>query len=388
MIHPRLLLVSTEFPPGPGGIGTQAFHLARGLSDLGWQVAVLSPQDYASEQEIQQMAAVQPFRIVRQHHSGSAAFEGVGRLWSLARLAAEFQPDILLASGARAVWLAALYGKLSRCSWAAIAHGGTEFGTPVRWKRAASRWAYSQPDAVVCVSDYARRRMLEIDARGPRLEVITNGADDCVFKPVDPQKSHALRQELGLQEAEIMLTVGSLSERKGQEIVLRALPRILESRPGVVYVMVGLPIIQEKLEKLSRELGVWQHVRFLGRVDQATLVAVYHACAVFVMASRCRPDGDAEGYGIAVIEAALCGKPAVVSGESGLAEAVLHGRTGLLVPENDPEALAQAILQMLGDDVLRLQMGQRAQERAAREQTWISRVALYDRLLRATLEAQ
>lgn len=288
MIHPRLLLVSTEFPPGPGGIGTQAFHLARGLSELGWQIAVLSPQDYAPEQEIQRLNAAQPFRIVRQHHSGSAAFEGVGRLWSLVRLAREFRPDILLASGARAVWLAALYGKLSRCSWAAIAHGGTEFGTPVRWKRAASRWAYSQPDAVVCVSDYARRRMLEIGARGPRLEVITNGADDCVFKPGDPQNSGAVRQELGLDEAEIILTVGSLSERKGQEIVLRALPRILQNRPGVVYVMVGLPIIQKKLEKLAQELGVHQHVCFLGRVDQATLVAVYNACDVFVMASRCR----------------------------------------------------------------------------------------------------
>jgi phosphatidylinositol alpha-1,6-mannosyltransferase len=383
--EPKLLFISTEFPPGPGGIGTQAYHLARGLSDLGWRVAALSPQDYAAEDEIRRWGAAQSFRIVRQQHRRSAALEGAGRLRDLARLSREFGPDILLASGARAVWLAALYAGSSRRPWAAIAHGGIEFGTPVRWQRLISRWAYSQPQAVVCVSDYARGRMLALGARPRRVEVITNGADECAFRPLDAALPQALRREWGLEEAQILLTVGSLSERKGQEIVIRALPAILAARPNVHYVMVGLPQIQDKLERLAQELGVRSQVHFLGRVDQATLVAAYNACDLFIMTSRRSANGDAEGYGIAVIEAALCGKPAVVSGESGLAEAVIAEQTGLLVPENDPQATAQAVLRLLGDDDLRARLGGQARQRALSEQTWSSRAARYDQLLREIL---
>jgi phosphatidylinositol alpha-1,6-mannosyltransferase len=260
-----------------------------------------------------------------------------------------------------------------------------EFGAPAGWQRLASRWAYSRPRAVICVSEYARRRMLALGARPPRAEVITNGADEHAFRPLDAPIPQALRRQWGLDGAQILLTVGSLTERKGQEVVIRALPAILAARPAVHYVMAGLPQIQEKLERLADELGVRSQVHFLGRVDQETLVAAYNACDVFVMTSRHSSDGDAEGYGIAVIEAALCGRPAVVSGESGLAEAVAHGQTGLLVPENDPQATAQAILRLLGDDELRAQLGRQARQRALNEQTWSSRAARYDRLLRQIL---
>ncbi len=267
----------------------------------------------------------------------------------------------------------------------AIAHGGIEFGTRVGWQRAASRWAYSQPQAVICVSEFARRRMLDLGVRAARVEVITNGAEESIFHPVDPEKAKALRREWGLEQAQLILTVGSLSERKGQEVVVRALPLILEKHPGVHYVMAGLPQTQTKLEQIARELGVAGHVHFLGRVDQSTLVTAYNTCDLFAMTSRLSADGDAEGFGIAVIEAALCGRPAVVSGGSGLAEAVIDGETGLHVPENDPPAVAEAILRLLCDDVLRLHMGKQARERALREQTWNSRVILYNGLLRETL---
>jgi phosphatidylinositol alpha-1,6-mannosyltransferase len=381
----RLLIVSTEFPPGPGGIGAQAFHLASGLCALGWQVAVLSPQDYASEDEIQVLSSAHPFRIFRQHHLSNTVLEGANRLGDLFRLGREYQPDILLASGARAVWLAALYARVSQCRWAAIAHGGIEFGTRLAWERAVNRWAYNRPQAVVCVSQFARRRMLDFGVHVPWVEVITNGADERLFKPLDHQVPAALRRQWGLEKAEIILTVGSLTERKGQEIVIRALPGILKTRPQAHYVMAGLPHIQAKLERLAQELGIQQHVHFLGRVGQATLVAAYNACDLFAMTSRHSEEGDAEGYGIAVIEAALCGKPAVVSDGSGLAEAVTHEQTGVLVPENDSPAVSQAVVRLLGDAAYRERLGQQARRQALSRQTWTSRVALYDCFLREIL---
>jgi phosphatidylinositol alpha-1,6-mannosyltransferase len=377
--------VSTEFPPGPGGIGTQAFQLARSLSELGWRVAVLSPQDYAPDKEIQRLNTSQSFRIVRQQHHTSRMLEGMGRFWSLVRLSMDFQPDILLASGARSVYQAAVYSEFSGRPWVAVAHGGKEFGALRPWVCLVNRWAYSNADVVVCVSNFARRRMLDFGVNAPRVEVITNGADAHLFRPLAPEVPQELRRKWKLERAWIILTVGRLAKRKGQEIVIRALPRVLEGHPEVHYVMIGLPQIQTQLEQIAKDLDVLPHVHFLGTVDDATLVSAYNACDLFAMTSLQQMDGDAEGYGIAVLEAALCGKPAVVSGESGLAEAVIHDQTGLLVPENDPEAVAEAILRMLGDDTARYWMGQQAREHALNRQTWTSRAELYDRVLKKTL---
>jgi phosphatidylinositol alpha-1,6-mannosyltransferase len=145
--------------------------------------------------------------------------------------------------------------------------------------------------------------------------------------------------------------------------------------------MAGLPTIQAQLEKLAAELGVAGHIHVLGRVDQPTLLAAYNACDLFLMTSRHSSDGDSEGYGIAVIEAALCGKAAVVSGESGLAEAVVDGQTGLLVTEDNPEETARAVLRLLQDEALRHKMAKQAHKRALEESTWSKRVDAYERIL-------
>ena len=137
---------------------------------------------------------------------------------------------------------------------------------------------------------------------------------------------------------------------------------------------------------MALELGVADHVHFLGRVDPERLVDLYHACDVFIMTSQHTPDCNWEGFGIAVIEAALCGKPAIVSNESGLSEAVIDGETGLSVPEGDPHATAEAILRLIEDAELRHQLGQRACQRARQEYTWARIVQSYDRLLRQVIQ--
>ncbi len=103
------------------------------------------------------------------------------------------------------------------------------------------------------------------------------------------------------------------------------------------------------------------------------------------MTSVTTDDGDVEGYGIATVEAALCGKPSVVSDGSGLTEAVVDGVTGLVVPQRNPEATAHAIVQLLRDKSHREKMGESALRRAKREQTWASRGREYDCLFRQLL---
>jgi phosphatidylinositol alpha-1,6-mannosyltransferase len=150
--------------------------------------------------------------------------------------------------------------------------------------------------------------------------------------------------------------------------------------------MVGQPTERERLETLARDLGVSRYVHFVGRVHPQDLVAWYNVCDIVLMTSRTLVDGDCEGYGIAVVEAALCGKPAIVSANTGLAEAIVDGVTGTCVPENDASAVAKEIQLLLGDRERRISMGIAARMRAETQQTWKQRGTLYEQILRETVQ--
>jgi phosphatidylinositol alpha-1,6-mannosyltransferase len=164
--------------------------------------------------------------------------------------------------------------------------------------------------------------------------------------------------------------------------VIRALPAVLERHPDLVYLMVGLPTKQQALARLADELGVSDQVCFVGAVPIDELPLYYNLADLFVLVSRRAVDGNVEGYGIVVAEAALCGLPAVVSRGCGLQESVLEGRTALLVEPDDPRATAAAIARLLADGRLRHEMGTAARQHVLETSTWSRRIAVYDRILR------
>ncbi len=373
--------MSSEFPPGPGGIGTHARELASGLSKLGWSPVVLTSQDYASDEEVRRFNAAQPFSVVRFRSIASSPFEAIYREAVLRRWIRRHRPDALLASGSRSVLLAAARWGGPELPWIAVGHG-TEFGVRGGWEARAVRWAFERATSVVCVSEFTRRQMEGAGIEPRETSVITNGADPEAFRRLPPEESAGTRKALGLEGARILVTVGNVTERKGQDIVVRALPAILERAPQTHYVVVGLPSRADALRDLARRLGVAERVHILGRVEPDRLVRLLNAADLFVMTSRQTPAGDAEGYGIAAVEAALCGLPSVVAGGSGLAEAVLDGETGLVVPPEDDAATARAVLSLLGDESRRRRLGESALSRAESEQTWERCAIRFDGTLR------
>ena len=128
----------------------------------------------------------------------------------------------MLASGERSVWLAARLARLHGTPWIAVGHG-TEFGTRNRWERALTRGSFGAANGVVCVSEYTRSRMHAAGVHGRREHVIPNGADPSAFR-ISPATADSRRST-----GPVLLTVGNVTERKGQEVVIRALPDL----PGV-----------------------------------------------------------------------------------------------------------------------------------------------------------
>ena len=382
----RLLLVSSEFPPGPGGIATQAHRLTTELSALGWATVVVTSQNYVSEDEISRFNVAQPFPVVRFRPVPVAPVEAGYRLRIASHQIKKHEPDVLLASGSRAVWLAAILARRHRIPRVAIGHG-TEFGIRSSVARRMTRWAFSDASAVVCVSEFTRQQMLAAGIRPRSSHVIENGADPSQFTLLPDGEIENFRRTLGFGDAQILLTVGRVSQRKGQSAVIRALPYVLEQVPQTHYVVVGLPTEERQCRELAQNLGVSAHVHFMGCVKAEVLLKFMNACEAFVMTSRYTAGGDFEGYGIAVVEAALCGKPAVVSAGSGLAEAIVDGVTGYAVDPHDPQAVARALVRLLRDDDLRRVMGEAARARATREQTWEQRAQAYDSVLRGVMNS-
>jgi len=379
---PKVLIVATEFPPGPGGIGTHAWETARWLKEYGWEVRVRACQDYVSRAESELFREKAGFEIrslcgvrmpgLRLPYLACGSWADVS----------SWRPDIVLATGRNAVMAAGAAGRGS-ARLAAVAHG-TEILAGRVFRKLTLR-AFQAADLVVAVSGFTARKLAECGVARERVAVVPNGADEGVFRPASEKEARAVRRELGLGSGASILTVGHVSERKGQWVIARALGEVARQIPDVEYWVVGLPTEKERVETVAREAGVADRVRFLGRLPQGDLVKLVQACDVFAMTSVMTAGGDYEGYGIAVLEAALCGKPAVVSDCGGLPEAVEDGETGLIVRERDARATAQALIRILGDSAMRRRMGERARAKALEEGTWRGRIRQYHGLLRGLL---
>jgi glycosyltransferase involved in cell wall biosynthesis len=143
----------------------------------------------------------------------------------------------------------------------------------------------------------------------------------------------------------------------------------------------------DRLEQLAKELQVSEHIHFLGIINNNELVELYHACEFFIMVSQ-NIEGDFEGFGISVLEAALCGKPAIVSRESGLSEAVVDQITGICVPEKDPLATAEAIIKLLHNPDELKTMAKNAELRACAGFTWNIVGKKYYEVIQKTVDYQ
>jgi len=188
--------------------------------------------------------------------------------------------------------------------------------------------------------------------------VIPHGADLSRFAATPEVQGHA-REIRQRYLPPLVLFVGLLRYYKGLSFLIEAMSQI----PGRLLVVGEGPQGQE-WRALTRQLGLEDQVTFLGRVSDEDLVALYHACDVFVLPAIHR----SESWGAVQVEAMACGKPVVCTElGTGTSFVNLHGQTGLVVPPCDSAALSQAINTLLQDEPLRQQMGQRARERAEHE---------------------
>jgi phosphatidylinositol alpha-1,6-mannosyltransferase len=190
-----------------------------------------------------------------------------------------------------------------------------------------------------------------------RVAVLHPGVDARRFTPAPPDPR--ARAALGWSGRTVILTVGRLQARKGHDQLIRALPQVRRIVPDVLYAIAGDGDQRARLEGLTDELNVREAVQFLGEIGDRELLACYQQCDLFALPNR-EVEGDAEGFGLVLLEAQACGRPVVAGDSGGTAETIRAPDTGRLVDCDTPEPLAATLAELLCDAPLRKAMGRAA----------------------------
>jgi phosphatidylinositol alpha-1,6-mannosyltransferase len=361
------LLVTNDFPPRAGGIQGYLAELAGRLPD--GEIVVYAPSwPGAGEHD---SAAAYPVH----RHPGRLMLP----VLSVARRAAELARH----HGCDTVWFGAaaplaLLGPTLRRTAGVDRVVASTHGHEVGWSmlpaaRQALRRIGGHADVVTVVSRYTRRRIAA--ALGPlaALEHLPPGIDTDRYHP-DPGARQVLRARHRLGDRPVISCVSRLVARKGQDVLITALPEVRRRIPDAALLLVGGGPDANRLRRLAGAAGVAEHVVLTGPVRWDELPA-YHAVGdVFALPCRTRGRGlDVEGLGIVLLEAAAAGLPVLAGDSGGAPETVRPGETGEVVPGRDPAAVADALVALLADRDRAAAMGAAGRDWMRRSWAWPGR---------------
>ncbi|WP_433726512.1 glycosyltransferase family 4 protein [Actinoplanes sp. CA-051413] len=371
----RTLLVTNDFPPRPGGIQQFVHNLAVG-QPAGSVVAYASTWKGAAEFD-----AEQPFEVVR---------EDTGVLLptpAVARRAAE----IARSHGCDSVWFGAgaplglLADGLRRRAGieraVSLTHGHEIGWAALPGARQLLRRIARGNDVITYLTEFQRVRLDRALHGLTALERLTPGVDVDAYHPgVDGSQ---VRARHGLGDRPVIVCVSRLVPRKGQDMLIRALPTIRRRVPGAALLIVSGGPYREKLQALARAEGVEPDVVFTGSVRWEELPAHYAAGDVFAMPCRTRGAGlDVEGLGIVYLEASATGLPVLAGDSGGAPDAVREGETGYVVGGSDVPAIAGRLAELLADRERARAMGAAGRAWVEKEWRWETKAAQLTELLR------
>jgi phosphatidylinositol alpha-1,6-mannosyltransferase len=238
--------------------------------------------------------------------------------------------------------------------------------------RSALRRIGEGNDTVTYLGDWCRSRIERplTPAARERMRRLTPGVDADAFRP-DPGARARVRAELGLGERPVVVCVSRIVARKGQDVLVRALPAIRRRVPDAVLLIVGDGPHRPAVERLAAREGVAEHVVLTGSVPWERVPEFYAAGDVFCMPTRTRLGGlEPEALGICYLEAAACGLPVVAGDSGGAPDAVLDGVNGYVVDGRSPDQVADRLADLLQDEVTARRFGTAGRAWVSRRWGW------------------
>lgn len=322
----NLLLISSEFPPLPGGIGNHACMLAKYLQKNGFEVSVVT--DFRDKNQDIVFDTKQTFTVYRIRRNFFTYVQRIIKAFSLTR-----KNQTVICSGKFSLWTGALLTLFfPKKHYVAVIHG-SELIAGNGFFNKLTHTSLRKFDRLIAVSAFTKNAALK-NHPNRDITVINNGIE----LPATEYLHHR-------PEGVHLVTVGNLTFRKGQQNLIKALPLLKETFSDIHYHIIGIPTEKERFIEIANSLNVAENITFYGALSENEKNNVLQKTDVFIMLSDVVKN-DFEGFGIAILEANVMGIPAIGSENSGIADAIKNNYSGILVNPHNPEQIKDALIEI------------------------------------------
>lgn len=344
-LNKRILVLTENFPPISGGSGRWFWELYSRLPANNI-VVVTNLHDKGSEFDAKAPMTIERIPLSSKEW-GFKSITGLRfyykTLMQLHRLVKQYNIDEIhcgrvIHEGVSA-WLLSL---LSNIKYVCYVHGedvetaATSGEHNLMVKQVCKRAKY-----IICNSHNSANIVKRLGyAADDKLHVLHPGVDAQTFVPAPPDP--IFKEKMGWTDKFVILTVGRLQRRKGQDKMIEAMPAILQQHPQVLYAIVGSGECKEELERLISDLKLAQSVQLLSEISDEDMIACYQQCDLFILPNR-TIDNDIEGFGMVLVEAQACGKPVIAGDSGGTKETMVIGESGFVIDCAEAQSIANEL---------------------------------------------
>lgn len=234
--------------------------------------------------------------------------------------------------------------------------------------RNLQKFVFEYADIIISNSNYTKEKAVMLGAKSAKIKVVNLGADIDKFYPKNTKKKIYKKFDIP-ENHKLLYTISHLIPRKGNDMVIKSLPKVLQKYSNVTYLIGGRGKYKKELKRLVNENNLTNHVKFLDYIEEDDLNEIMNACDIFIMPNR-QEGYDVEGYGIVFMEANACKKPVIGGNSGGVTDAIINGQTGLIVNPYSKENISKKILFLLRNDNLCSKMGKNGYELVLKKRNW------------------
>ena len=345
----KTLLLTENFPPKEGGSGRWFWEL---YSRLPNDKVLIVANDTPEGREFDKTHELDIVRIeLESTEWGLASTKGLGFYWETIRKVLklikehgieEVHCGRVIPEGVIARALKLLAGARYNC----FVHGeDVETAATSREHSLLVKNVCKNASMLICNSENTANivRKLGFDS-GSKCEVLHPGVDTSRFEVAAPDTS--FRQKMGWSGKRVLLTVGRLQRRKGQDFLIKSMPALLKEFPDLFYAVVGRGECYDELISLVDQHELHDNVCVYPDMDDEALIKCYQQCDIFILPNR-TIDNDIEGFGMVLVEAQVCGKPVIAGDSGGTRETMNIGKTGHIIDCSSTENLLKELSPIL-----------------------------------------
>ena len=372
----KTLLITENFPPKSGGSGRWFWELYSRLPHAEYSILAGTWQDTDAFDAGTELP-ISRFNLSSSEW-GFVSLKGLGfylkTFWHIRRVIKQQNITNLhcgrvLPEGVMA-WLINIF---SGIPYSCYVHGeDLETAASSREQQFICKLVIGRATRIICNSHNSAGLVAKFgEAAIAKTVVLHPGVDSQQFVPADPNP--AIRENLGWLNKKVVLTVGRLQARKGQDMMIRALPEIKKHIPNILYAIVGDGDCLTMLQNLAKELDVENQVQFLREINDQQMIQCYQQCDVFILPNR-TIGNDIEGFGMVLVEAQSCGKPVIAGDSGGTKETMSLNESGFVIDCTDTKAISLKVTELLSQSGRCEEMGKIGRKHVESELDWQAHV--------------